>query len=531
MLSGGTTSFSTVSSGGAEYAFSSGTIADTSVDSGGYEIVSSGGAAISTSIDVSGAIDVAYLAYVGGGSATLNSSTDLLTITEGTDSYTQQLAGTYYATEYVTLAAGQYGGTEATLEGTACYCRGTRILTDRGEVAVEALDVGDRVVTQAGAARPIRWIGHRQLDLRRHPAPDQVQPIRIRADAVADGVPRRDLLLSPDHAVLVDGGLIAARRLVNRASIERDVQCFDVSYFHVELETHDILLAEALPVESYLDTGNRGLFANADAALILHPDLCERQGRDGPGRDGRDRDGQGRRLVGSCRPFVDDAATVEPIWRRLAARATMLGRFPPAELSTTADPGLHVVVGPVGSGSAGGPGLGVAHGGVAGGRMIRPTSVDAGRYTFVLPPIDGTVRLVSRAARPSEVQPWVEDRRRLGVMVARLTLRRGAAVEPIPLDHPDLSRGWWDVERNSVELWRWTNGDAEITLSAASSAVLEIVLAGSLAYPLGDCVETGPVSDVVSASEHPAATHAVPKRYAAEQSVAERSAPATSAAA
>ena len=124
---------------------------------------------------------------------------------------------------------GGSGLVTSTLDLTLCYCRGSRILTDHGEVAVEDLRIGDRVVTFSGAARPIRWIGHRDIDLTRHPAPEQAQPIRIRANAVADGVPRRDLLLSPDHAVLFDGLLVIARLLVNGASIEREVQCNHVT--------------------------------------------------------------------------------------------------------------------------------------------------------------------------------------------------------------------------------------------------------------------------------------------------------------
>ncbi len=329
-----------------------------------------------------------------------------------------------------------------------CFCANTLILTPSDERPVQDLTMGDHVLTADGTVRPVRWIGRRHLDLTRHPNPSLAQPIRIRADAFASGAPRRDLQLSPEHAVLLDCGLIPVRLLVNGASILREDDCQSVTYYHVELDTHDILLAEALPAESYLDTGNRGMFENADVPLILHPTFD---------------DPQARRVGGSCRPFVVDAAMVEPIWRRLATRAVSLGFILPREVEATNDPRLHVVLGD---------------------RKIKPVQSGAGRYTFVLPRTDGRARLVSRAARPCDTRPWLDDRRRLGVMVSRLTLKQGTEVTPIPVDHPQLSEGWWSVERDRDWLWRWTDGNAVIPLSAVGPAVLEIALGGSLDYPL-----------------------------------------------
>ena len=462
---GGTATGSVISNGGVDVVESNGTVSDTVVQGGGFEFVESGGgadfttvnnggmqvvfaggSANDTEVNLGGAIDVTYLTYVSGGSATISTS-GMLMVSVGGQVYTEQLAGSY-AGEVFSLTPDTTSGTLATLTNAPCYCRGTRILTERGEVAVEQLAIGDRVVTAEGRRRPICWIGRRTLDLSRHQAPEKVRPILIRANAVAEGVPRRDLRVSPDHGVLLEGLLVLARKLVNGASIEPDIQYQQVTYYHVELETHDILVAEALPAESYLDTGNRGTFENAGVPLILHPDFD---------------DGQRKRDARSCRPFANDAAGVEPIWRRLAARASRLGFGSPAEIETTGDPGLHVVMG---------------------GRAINPISVDAGRYTFVLPPVDGPVRLVSRAAVPSVLRPWVDDCRRLGVCVWHLLLKRGKDVEPIPLDHPRLSLGWWGVERDRATLWRWTDGDAVVPLSGTGPGVLEITLACAQNYPL-----------------------------------------------
>jgi hypothetical protein len=319
------------------------------------------------------------------------------------------------------------------------------------------MSIGDNVMTLSGETRPIRWIGHRHLDLLRHNTPELVQPIVIRAGAFADGMPRRDLRVSPDHAILVDNVLVPARLLINGASIERDIHCGEVTYYHVELETHDILFAEALPAESFIDTGNRGMFENADAPLMLHPTFD---------------DGQARRVTASCRRFADEAATVQPLWQRLAERAVALGLKLPAPIATTRDPGLHIITG---------------------GRTIQPISVIRGRHTFVLLGSADPIRLLSRTAKPCDLSPWIEDRRRLGIMISRLTLRQDTTVETIPLDHPLLVSGWWDIESDDIACWRWTNGDAVIPgvpTMLQGPMILEITVAESMDYAAESALPT-----------------------------------------
>jgi Ca2+-binding RTX toxin-like protein len=146
-----------------------------------------------------------------------------------------------------------------------CYATGTRIATPAGEVAVESLAIGDHVLTVAGPPRPVRWIGHR---LARCRAGDQ--PIIISAHAFGPGLPRRDLILSPDHSIFAENGLIPIKHLVNGTSIlPRPAN--SIVYWHIELDDHDIILAEGLPAESYLDTGNRTAFTTVPTAS-RHPD-------------------------------------------------------------------------------------------------------------------------------------------------------------------------------------------------------------------------------------------------------------------
>jgi len=158
---------------------------------------------------------------------------------------------------------------------TACYLAGTRIATARGDVAVEALAVGDVVAARFAGAAPVVWLGHRRIDCRRHPAPHNVWPVRVAAGAFGANRPRRDLFLSPDHAVFCAGVLIPVRYLVNGTTVAQ-VPRATVWYFHVELARHDVLSAEGLPCESFLDSGNRGDFDNGGPVLWLHPAFARR---------------------------------------------------------------------------------------------------------------------------------------------------------------------------------------------------------------------------------------------------------------
>ena len=334
----------------------------------------------------------------------------------------------------------------------ACYAAGTRIRTPRGEVPIEALRVGETVLTRfAGAAR-IRWIGTRRIDCHRHPDPAEVRPVRVAAGAFGPGLPARDLRLSPDHAVALDGALVPIRLLANGGSIAQDAACAEVRYLHLELDRHDLIFAEGLAAETYLDTGNRAMFENAPGAVLLHPRPCDHA--DDPAA-------QARREAGSCLPFRAEPAWVAPRWRALAARSETLGFALPA-METTEDPGLCL-----------------EHAG----RRIVPVLAAAGRSVFVVPGGPGAVRLASRHVVPSVVRPWIADRRRLGVRIDRLILRHGTEEADIALDDPCLASGWWAPERDGAALWRWTDGAAALP-SLRAGAVLELRIGETLAYPL-----------------------------------------------
>ena len=174
-----------------------------------------------------------------------------------------QLVGNYTANSFQVDADGSIG--------VACYCRGTMIRTESGEVPVEQLRAGDRLLTISGQLRPIKWIGRRSYSGRFLRSHRTVLPVKIRAGALGEGRPYRDLMVSPDHAMYLDGVLVPARVLINHSSIEQLQECSSIEYFHVELEEHDVILAEGAPSETFLDDDSRGMFNNADEYAVLFP--------------------------------------------------------------------------------------------------------------------------------------------------------------------------------------------------------------------------------------------------------------------
>jgi hypothetical protein len=144
----------------------------------------------------------------------------------------------------------------------ACYCAGTLIQTPDGSAKVETLAIGDSVVTADGRTMPVRWIGRNTVSTR-FADPLRVLPIRIKAGALGDSIPARDLLVSADHAVLVEDILIQAGALVNGVSILREQNVPETfTYYHVELADHALILAEGAPAETFVDNISRMGFDN-----------------------------------------------------------------------------------------------------------------------------------------------------------------------------------------------------------------------------------------------------------------------------
>jgi hypothetical protein len=311
---------------------------------------------------------------------------------------------------------------------TACFARGTRIATARGNIAVEDLHIGDRAVTALDRrCEPIVWIGRRAVNCRRHPNPAAVWPVRVAAGAFGPGLPARDLFLSPDHAVFIDGVLIPIKYLINGRTVAQERRDA-VHYFHVELARHDIVAAEGLACESFLDTGNKADFDNGGAVLRMHPEFALRVW-----------------ATQACAPLVLDGAELEAARSFLLERAALLG------LTTTRDPDLRLR---------------------ASRQELRPL-VCGRTHRFHVPAAASGVRLVSRHSVPAEMHDDSGDHRRLGVAVSGLVYG-GAA---IALADPCLGSGWHKVEHGGADAaWRWTDGDAGMTLPGGQVLDIEVAM-------------------------------------------------------
>jgi len=144
----------------------------------------------------------------------------------------------------------------------ACFFPGARIATPGGPRPVERLVAGDLVLTRDGDAAPVLWMG-RQTISTRFGNPLHILPIRIRAGALASNLPERDLLVSPDHALFIDGVLIHAGALVNGASVAREANTPEIfTYWHIETAEHTLVLAEGIPTETFVDRVDRLAFDN-----------------------------------------------------------------------------------------------------------------------------------------------------------------------------------------------------------------------------------------------------------------------------
>lgn len=233
--------------------------------------------------------------------ASYNSATDTLTLTEnGVTVGSLNVTGPDLAGATFTIGADPSGGYDI---GVACFLPDARVLTDHGEVPVGEIAIGDRVVTLSGEAKPVKWIGRRSYSASMVASAPYVAPVVIRAGALADGLPKRDLHLSPCHAMYIDQVLIEAGNLVNGVSIARAEVVDTVEYVNLEFDTHEVIFVEGAPAETGAGRGNRMVYDNAAEYAQLYPD--EAQGG----------------IIPYCAPRLDCGFVVEAVRRRTDERA------------------------------------------------------------------------------------------------------------------------------------------------------------------------------------------------------------------
>ena len=325
-----------------------------------------------------------------------------------------------------------------------CFVAGTLIRTETGDVAVEDLQVGDIAVTASGAHRPIRWLGHRSVDCTRHPNRKWALPVQIAAGAFGPNKPERPLLVSPGHALCLnvfEELLIPAYTLINDATVSQ-LNVAQVTYWHVELDSHDMLIANGVPAESYYEVGNREFFLESQTVAI---DGLPDGGKIAPNA--------------YCRPLVDKGPVIDALRERMRYRALALDWA----LSNDALGGLHVVADGV--------------------RMDADASGLSAR--FVLSAKTKEVWLVSDTWVPYNCG-LQDDRRILGVAVAALAVDDGLGTQrTLGPGDPLLADGFHGLQDGADGPHRWTDGRVRLPSELWQDCRGVFFLRVDLAMPAG----------------------------------------------
>lgn len=265
---------------------------------------------------------VGYLTSLGGGSVhdqnnnavgssftsgtvvtyTTTSSTDLLNFLKGL--YIGDTAPVSQSDSFRLYMSVSDGTTSASTNtiyyNVACYLRGTAVATEHGEVAVEDLRIGDKLRTLDGSMKAIKFIGTQTFEPEFIAATPSQRPVLIRQGAMGPNLPARDLYVSPMHSLYVDEVMVPAVALENGVSILRADVPGNVEYFHLELEGHDVIFAEGLQAESFIDDQSRAVFDNAYEYEVLY--------------------GEGERIQPYA-PRIEEGYQVEAMRRRFAELA------------------------------------------------------------------------------------------------------------------------------------------------------------------------------------------------------------------
>ena len=259
-------------------------------------------------------------------------------------------------------------------------------------------------------------------------------------------MPSRDLFVTRGHALLVDGVLVPVGELINHRSIAWVEDAQEVEYYHLELDTHDVLIADGAPAESFREDQIQPPFDNRATRKPMPP-------------------------VEPCAPLLHGGEQVDAIWSRLSARAGA------PDVALTDDPAVYLLADRL---------------------RLDPAAVEGDAWRFVLPRRVGALRIVSRSGIPA-LMGLGRDQRRLGVALRRLVLRQPGLTLEVGPDEPRLQVGFHAAE--DVNGHRWTDGDALLPpdLTAAMATGGEIALHLSLlpSYPVEEAAVHRPAGIAV----------------------------------
>ncbi|MFT8674870.1 MAG: Hint domain-containing protein [Acetobacter sp.] len=326
------------------------------------------------------------------------------------------------------------GGIMSVNDSQPCFLADTLIATPTGEIGIEKLSAGDEVLAYENGAtvtRHITWAGKGHCVVcPRHPDDEAGYPVRIVKNAITDGMPSKDMLVTSEHCLFMNNRFVPTRLLVNGRSIFYDKSISVYDYYHIETEQHSVLIADGMPTESYLDTGNRRTFRRDGKVVVLMPS---------------------RNLTwdNAAAPLDVSRDFVEPLFRQIEARAEKAGlmlQTPPPHLTDDAD--LHLITDT--------------------GAIIRKARMHHGRTVFMLPVGVKSVRIVSNASRPVDViGPFINDRRMFGVAVGEIVLLEDTCSRAITTHLTQATlEGWNALEWEDT---RWTAGNALLPLEDHTS--------------------------------------------------------------
>lgn len=335
-----------------------------------------------------------------------------------------------------------------------CFLPGSMIRTPEGEVAVEDLRVGDEVMTfdwktNTEISQPVIWAGHAHVTVRSNLPDDEAGwPVRILKDAISEGVPYKDMLVTSEHCLFFGNKFVPVRMLVNGVSIFYDKSIPSYTYYHIETEQHSVITADGVQTGSYLDTGNRSSFRQEGNVVTLRSKAKNWEEHAGA-------------------PLCVERAFVEPLFRALEERESRVSNCQPQadKKELTHDADLYLVT--------------------EANALVRPMRHAAGQYSFMLPPNTRAIRLVSRASRPSDViGPFVDDRRFMGVAVGEVSLVSANRVFSITAHlQTEKPEGWHQTDETECA---WTNGNALLPLgdhlADGKMGILTVALHGSGPY-------------------------------------------------